>query len=85
MGAEHPIGKRLKERRLFANLTQEKLGVLAGIEEFTARARINQYEHNTHVPGYPIVKKIANALKIPTPYFYAEEDDLAEYILNFKK
>jgi len=38
------IPKRLKTARLAAKLSQEKLGVLAGIEESTARSRISQYE-----------------------------------------
>ena len=36
--------KRLKEARLRSGLSQEKLGVLAGIDEASASARMNQYE-----------------------------------------
>ena len=43
------IALRLKEARLRLGLSQEKLGVLAGIDEFSASARINQYERGKHV------------------------------------
>ncbi|SPX19991.1 transcriptional regulator [Escherichia coli] len=46
------IPKRLKEARLRAKLTQEKLGVLAGIEEATAYSRLSHYESGTHKPTF---------------------------------
>ena len=41
-----PIAKRLKKSRLNAKLSQKKLGILAGIDEFSSSARMNQYEKN---------------------------------------
>ncbi|HEE4268670.1 TPA: transcriptional regulator, partial [Klebsiella pneumoniae] len=41
------IPKRLKDARLRAGLTQEKLGVMAGIEEATAYSRLSHYESGT--------------------------------------
>jgi transcriptional regulator with XRE-family HTH domain len=39
---------RLKEARLRTGLSQQKLGILAGIDEATASARMNQYERGIH-------------------------------------
>lgn len=36
--------KRLKEARTAAGLSQKKLGIAAGIDEFVASTRINRYE-----------------------------------------
>ncbi|MDR1844960.1 MAG: helix-turn-helix domain-containing protein [Citrobacter amalonaticus] len=71
---------RLKAARLRANLTQEKLGVLAGIEEATARSRISQYETGIHRPTFEMMCAIASALDVPESYFYTRDDDFAEAI-----
>ncbi|MBI2774381.1 helix-turn-helix transcriptional regulator, partial [Candidatus Dependentiae bacterium] len=73
--ASSPICKRLKEARLAAKLSQKKLGIAAGIDEFSASARMNQYETGKHTPDYLSLKHIAKALNLPTAYFYAESDD----------
>lgn len=75
-----PLGKRLKEARMAKGISQKKLGVLAMIDEFTASARMNQYENSKHAPDYLSLKRIAGVLELPPAYFYAEEDDLAEVI-----
>jgi|TARA_R100000501_G_C2571485_1_gene78199 transcriptional regulator with XRE-family HTH domain len=77
--------KRLKEARTAAGYSQEKLGILAGIEEASASARMNQYERGKHQPDYSVVEKIAKILDVPEAYFYAKEDDLAELILAYYK
>ncbi|WP_417634065.1 helix-turn-helix transcriptional regulator [Citrobacter sp. FR21RM1OL9030] len=74
---------RLKEARLRAGLSQERLGILAGIDEATASARMNQYERGTHSPDFSLACKFAEVLKIPACYLYTVEDDLAETILNY--
>ena len=74
---------RLKEARLRAGLSQERLGILAGIDEATASARMNQYERGTHSPDFSLACKFAEVLKIPACYLYTVEDDLAEIILNY--
>ncbi|WP_323635621.1 helix-turn-helix transcriptional regulator [Pectobacterium polaris] len=77
---------RLKTARLRANLTQEKLGVLAGIEEATARSRISQYESGVHRPTFEMMCAFAKVLNIPECYFYTVDDEFAEIILkNYKK
>ena len=75
------IAKRLKEARQRAGLSQKRLGVLAGIDEFAASPRMNQYERGKHVPNPAVVQRLGRALKVPTPYFYAEDDTLAALIL----
>lgn len=60
-----------------------ELGVRAGIDEYSASARINQYERGKHTPDFLTVRNLAKALEIPSAYFFAEEDHLAELILLF--
>ncbi len=79
------FGKRLREARLAAGLTQEGLGVQAGIEEASASARMNQYEKGKHQPDYATVERIAKVLNVPEAYFFAKDDGLAELILNYHR
>lgn len=74
---------RLKEARLAAKLSQEALGVLSGIDEASASARMNQYEKGKHQPDFSVVERIAMALNLPTAYFYAVEDDEATLLKRF--
>lgn len=78
-----PLPKRLKEARLAANLSQKELGIAAGIDQFSASPRVNQYETGKHTPDFLTLKRIAGVLHVPTAYFYAEEDELAEAIKIF--
>lgn len=80
-----PVCKRLKEARLAAKLSQKKLGIAAGIDEFSASARMNHYEKGRHEPDFPMLKRIAKVLKLPVAYFYAEADDLAELIETYSQ
>ncbi|MBS4432802.1 XRE family transcriptional regulator [Pectobacterium punjabense] len=73
---------RLKAARLRANLTQEKLGVLAGIEEETARSRVSQYEGGIHRPTFEMMCSFAKVLNVPECYFYTVNDDFAKMILE---
>ena len=77
------VAKRLKEARLRAGISQKQLGIRAGIDEFSASPRINQYERGKHTPDYLTVERLAKVLKVPAPYFYARDDDLAQIILRF--
>ncbi|KZY87537.1 transcriptional regulator [Oleiphilus sp. HI0081] len=85
MTIQSPFPKRLKEARNAAGLSQKQLGIRAGLDEFTASPRMNQYEKGTHAPEFSLVKSIAKVLNVPTAYFYAEEDELAELIEKFQK
>ena len=78
-----PICLRLKEARLAAGLSQKSLGIKAKIDQFSASARMNQYEMDTHVPDFHTVKRIATVLDLPTAYFYCEDDQLAQLIIGW--
>ena len=80
MAKQPPISKRLKELRIEADLSQKKLGILAGIDEFSASARMNQYEKGKHIPDFSTIQRFAKVLKVPACYFYAEDDDMAKMI-----
>lgn len=73
---------RLKTARLRANFTQEKLGVLAGIEEATARSRVSQYESGIHRPTFEMMCSFAKVLNVPECYFYTVDDDFAAAVLD---
>jgi len=78
-----PVGRRLRAARTAKGLSQKQLGILAGIDEFSASPRINQYERDKHVPDYSTAQRLAKALSIPVTYLYADDDELAEFILLF--
>ena len=42
---------------------------------------MNQYERDTHVPDYQTLKRIAEVLETPVPFFYAEDNLLAEVLM----
>ncbi|MEH0833908.1 helix-turn-helix domain-containing protein [Pectobacterium cacticida] len=73
---------RLKSARLNARLTQEKLGILAGIEEETARSRVSQYENGIHRPTFETMCAFAKVLNVPEGYFYTVDDKFAEILLD---
>jgi len=81
--AESPIPKRLREARNKVGVSQKALGIAAGMDEFTASPRMNQYEKGTHNPPYATLEKIAKILNVPLPYFYAEDDDIAQLLLHY--
>src|SRR3989338_8407525 len=78
-----PIPKRLKAARLRAKLSQRHLCIAAGIDEFSASPRINQYERGKHTPDFHTAERLAKVLGCPTTYLYTREDDLAELILQW--
>lgn len=71
------LARRLKEARLSVGLSQERLGVLAGIDEMSSSARMNQYERGKHHPDYSMVERWAQVLLVPESYFFTKEDDAA--------
>lgn len=52
-----------------------------GLDEGTASARLSRYETGVHEPSFRTVVKIADALQLPTVYFYCEDDELAGLLL----
>ncbi|MEH6544594.1 MAG: helix-turn-helix transcriptional regulator [Porticoccaceae bacterium] len=80
---QNPLPKRLKEARVRAGLSQKQLGIKAGIDEFSASPRMNQYEKGTHTPDFRTLDNIASVLELPTAYFYAGEENLAKLIFLY--
>lgn len=76
------VPQRLKNARLRAGYTQEKLGVLAGIDEATARSRISQYESGTYTPAFTTMCALARVLNVPECYFYILDEEFAEKVLG---
>lgn len=83
MGDSSIIGKRIREARLRVGLSQKQLGIKAGIDEFSASPRINQYERGKHVPDLLTTERLAKVLRVPTPFLYAKDDGLAAWILIY--
>lgn len=77
------LAKRLKEARLRAGLSQEKLGIEAGLDPMSASTRMNRYELGKRTPDVQLVERIADVLKLPVSYFYALDDDEADLLLAF--
>ncbi|CAI2019844.1 Helix-turn-helix [Serratia proteamaculans] len=75
------VPQRLKSARMQAGYTQEKLGVLAGIDEATARSRISQYESGTYTPSFTTMCALARVLNVPECYFYVLDEGFAEKVL----
>lgn len=76
---------RLKIARQAKKLSQKQLGILAGVDESSASARMNQYERGKHLPDFLMMSKIAECLDLPVAYFFANNDELAEAIILFAK
>jgi len=77
------LAKRLKEARLRKGLSQERLGVLAGIDEMSSSARMNQYERGKHVPDWLTVERLAAVLEVPVAFFYATDENEATLLVKF--
>lgn len=75
---------RLKIARKAKKLSQERLGILAGIDEASASARMNQYETGKYAPDLLMVTKIAEVLEVPVAYFYTENNLMAEIIMQLQ-
>lgn len=75
------VAKRLKEVREELGLSQEALGVLAGIDEATAKVRISQYENGIHTPPLSMLFQLALAVNKP-PAWFIVEDRLKESLLS---
>lgn len=62
------------------------LGIEAGIDAFVASTRINRYELGIHKPDLLTVRKLAEVLKVPVAFFYADTDDeIAELLFQYGK
>lgn len=76
------IGVRLKAARVRHGLSQERLGLDAGLEPESASARMNRYEVGARVPPLELMERVAKVLGVPTSYFYESDDLVAELLLT---
>ena len=74
------FARRLRAAREARGVSQKQLGILAGIDQFVASARINQYERGKHVPDLQTAQRLAAELKVPVSYLYEPDEELAELI-----
>lgn len=74
------VGRRMRARREALGWSQEKLGVLIGIDESSSRARISRYELGVHEPAVATARLIADALGVSLPYLYCEDDEVAKLL-----
>lgn len=70
MGLQQVFTRRFKEARKAKKLTQEKLGILIGLDEFVASKRINRYEKGIYLLDLITLKRITEVLDIPPAYFF---------------
>ncbi|GFS05791.1 transcriptional regulator [Elysia marginata] len=80
-----PLPTRLKNARRAKGISQKNLGILAGIDEFSASARMNHYEKGKHFPDFETLERIAKILEVPVPYFYCNDDQMAELLVRFER
>lgn len=79
------VGRRMRARREALQWSQEKVGVLIGIDESSSRARISRYELGTHEPPVKTARQIAEVLGVPLAYLYCEDDTIAELLLALRR
>lgn len=79
------FGRRLRETRLQARLTQDALGVSIGLDEGNACIRISRYESGVHAPPLEVVGALAHVLSVPPAYLITDDDRLAALLLDLQK
>ena len=75
------FAKRLKQARKLAGIAQDRLGVLIGLDEHTASARISRYESGIHEPPLKTSQLLAQQLAVPLAFLYCEDDRMARILL----
>lgn len=77
------FGRGLRQARLRADLPQDRLGALAGLEESSSSARISRYESGIHKPPVRFAEALAKVLGVSAAFFYCADGRLAEVILLY--
>jgi transcriptional regulator with XRE-family HTH domain len=72
----------MRSRREERGWSQEKVGVLIGIDESSSRARISRYELGVHEPPVATARLIADALQVPLAYLFCDDDATAALLLS---
>ncbi|WP_244880443.1 helix-turn-helix domain-containing protein [Pseudomonas lactis] len=79
------LAKRIKQARIRAGMSQERLGLEAGLDEMSASTRMNRYELGKRTPAPDFVERLSKVLNVSAAYFYAVEDDEADLLVKFHK
>ena len=79
------FGRRLRELRFSLSCSQEQFGIMIGLDEGIARSRISRYETGKIRSPRTAAAQVSEALKIPLPYFYCEDDQQARLVLAFSR
>lgn len=82
MARQTVFSRRLREARKRLGVSQAQLGIQIGLDPGVASARINRYEQAVHLPDYDTLVRLAEGLGVPLPYLFAEQDYLANAILE---
>ncbi|NYT75127.1 helix-turn-helix transcriptional regulator [Halomonas sp. QX-2] len=82
---DSPLPRRLRAARLAAGMTQRQLGEYLGMEPNLASARMTQYEKGQHAPNFQLLRRLSEALDVPIPYLFCEDETVAELILELDK
>ena len=77
------FGRRLRAARNRAGVPQDKLGVIIGLDESSSSARMSRYETGVHEPPYATALQLALALKVPVAYFYCDDEQMAEFLIQY--
>lgn len=78
------FGRRLRAARNRAGMPQDKLGVMIGLDESSSSARMSRYETGIHEPPFATAQSLGRVLKVPAAYFYCEDDQLAELLVQYE-
>lgn len=70
---------RLREKRMGAGLTQQKISDLLGVALRTYQC----YEGGTRSPSYELLVKIADILNVSTDYLLSRDDFLKTHGVSF--
>ena len=79
------FGRRLRAARKRAGIPQDKLGVMIGLDESSSSARMSRYETGIHEPPFAMAQTLGRVLKVPAAYFYCEDDQLAELLVQYEQ
>lgn len=75
-------GEKIKRIRIFRDMTQKELGVLAGLGEPNANIRIAQYECDARIPRAKLLDKFAQVLKVNPLNFHSPVPGSAEDVIQ---
>lgn len=78
--AINPVPGRIKQARVSKGISQKELGIRIGLDQSSASSRMNHYEKGRHTPDIPTLKRVAEELGVPLPYFLCESEKTAELI-----